>query len=138
MGERVNIQYSVDIDDLGGEVCRLMHEAFENLNAVNDGVPELVPREVMSLQTIKEIDEIRHVLRAVDERLNDAVNIINGYVSYKSEMISQEGIAAQVEHTRAHENGANLPDYDSMTETLTSLQERIGQFKSEDEANTQG
>ena len=35
MGERVNIQYSVDIDDLGEEVRRLMYNAYKNLNNIN-------------------------------------------------------------------------------------------------------
>lgn len=137
MGERVSIQYSVDIDELEEEVSRLMCSAFEKLNNANESAA--VPAgDTMSIRTIKKIDEIRQVLANVDIRLGDAVNLINGYISYKSEMISREGIAAQAEHTPAHQNGANLPDYDSMTESLTSLQERIGQFKSEDEANTQG
>ena len=137
MGERVNIQYSVDIDELEDEVCRLMCSAFQKLNDTYDSA--VAPtNDTMSLRTIKKIDEIRQELANIDIRLGDTVNLINGYISYKSEMISREGIAAQAEHTPQHENGANLPDYDSMTESLTSLQERIGQFKSEDEANTQG
>jgi hypothetical protein len=136
MGERVNIQYSVDIEDLGDEVCRLMCDAYENLNAVEEG-RRAPTNNVLSLQTIKEIDGVRQKLADIDIRLGDAVNIINGYISYKSQMINQQEIAAQVDdHDR--ENGAEPPDYNTMTESLTSLQERIKQFKNEDEAVNQG
>jgi hypothetical protein len=132
MGERVNIKYSVDIDDLGNEVCRLMCDAYENLNATSEA--GTVPADnVLSLQTIKEIDKVRQELADIDIRLMDAVNIINGYISYKSQMINQQGVAAQVDdHDR--ENGAEPPDYDTMTESLVGLQERIKQFKNENEA----
>ena len=136
MSERVNIQYSVDVEDLGDEVCRLICGAFENLNSVNQGVA--APGDnVLSLRTIQQIDEIRQQLGEIDIRLGDAVNIINGYISYKSQMINQQGIVAQVDdHDR--ENGAEPPDYNTMTESLTNLQERIKQFKNEDEAVNQG
>ena len=72
MGERVNIQYSVDIDNLGDEVCRLMCDAYENLNAANEAV--ITPtNDVLSLKTIQQIDEIRQQLGEIDTRLGDVV-----------------------------------------------------------------
>jgi len=136
MGERVNIQYSVDIEDLGEEVCRLICDAFEKLNSVNDGVvaPE---NNVLSLRTIQQIDEVRQQLGEIDNRLSDVVNIVNGYISYKSQMIGQQEIATQVDnHDR--ENGVDPSDYGPMTESLTNLQERIKQFKNENETVNQG
>ena len=136
MGERVNIQYSVDIEDLGEEVCRLICDAFEKLNGVNDGVvaPE---NNVLSLRTIQQIDEVRQQLGEIDNRLSDVVNIVNGYISYKSQMIGQQEIATQVDnHDR--ENGVDPSDYGPMTESLTNLQERIKQFKNENETVNQG
>jgi len=136
MGERVNIQYSVDIEDLGEEVCRLICDAFEKLNSVNDGVvaPE---NNVLSLRTIQQIDEVRQQLGEIDNRLSDVVNIVNGYISYKSQAIGQQEIASQVDNYD-RENGAGAADYESMTEKLMSLQERIRQFKNDDEAANQG
>ena len=136
MGERVNIQYSVDIGDLGEEVCRLICGAFENLNTVNTAIDPPVDN-VLSLQTIQQIDEVRQQLGEIDNRLSDVVNIVNGYISYKSQVIGQQEIATQVDnHDR--ENGADPSDYGSMTESLTSLQERIRQFKNENETANQG
>jgi len=136
MGERVNIQYSVDIEDLGEEVCRLICGAFENLNTVSAAI---TPPEdnVLSLQTIQQLDEIRQQLGEIDNKLSDVVNIVNGYVSYKSQAISQQEIASEVDNYD-RENGADPPDYESMTESLTNLQGRIKQFKNENETVNQG
>jgi hypothetical protein len=121
---------------LGEEVCRLICDAFEKLNSVNDGVvaPE---NNVLSLRTIQQIDEVRQQLGEIDNRLSDVVNIVNGYISYKSQMIGQQEIATQVDnHDR--ENGVDPSDYGPMTESLTNLQERIKQFKNENETVNQG
>jgi hypothetical protein len=136
MGERVNIQYSVDIDDLGDEVCRLMCDAYENLNRAA-GHADPPKDNILSLQTIQQVDQIRQQLAEVDNRLSDVVNIVNGYISYKSQVISQQEIATQVDnHDR--ENGVDHLGHESMTESLTNLQERIKQFKNENEATNQG
>jgi hypothetical protein len=142
MSERVNIQYSVDIEDLGDEVCRLICDAYENLNAINDSA-EAPANNVLSLQAIQKIDEIRQRLGDLDSRLSDVVNIINGYISYKSQVINQQEIGAEVDNQR-HENGEPTPDYDSVTESLanlpdlSNLQELLKQFKDENETADQG
>ena len=135
MGERVNIQYSVDIDNLGDEVCRLICDAYENLNRAAGRV---APPEdnVLSLQTIKEIDEVRQGLRDVGDRLGDAVNIINGYVLYKSQMIDQREAKTHVDDER-HESEAGAPVYEEAVESLVNLQEQIKQFKNDNEISPQ-
>ena len=133
MGERVNIQYSVDIDNLGDEVCRLICDAYENLNRTAGRVapPE---NNVLSLQTIKEIDEVRQGLRDVSDRLGDAVNIINGYVLYKGQMIDQRESKAHVDDER-HESETGAPAYEEAVDSLVNLQEQIKQFKNDNEVS---
>ena len=131
MGERVNIQYSVDIDNLGDEVCRLIGDAYENLNRVNDTA--VVPASnVMSLQTIKEIDDMRHDLSKINDRLTDALNIINGYIGYQSDLITQQSLASHADQQmgQAEEEEAEEP---SALEAVTNLQEQIKQFQNQNE-----
>ena len=140
MNQRVNIQYSVNIDDLGDEVSRLMCDAFEKLNKVNDDA--VAPTsDVLSLQIIQKIDKIRHDLSDVDIKLSDAINIINGYVAYKSDLISQQSIGALADK-QVEEHEAQSPDLssvtDSMTDSLSNLQEQLMQFQNEDEVSAQG
>jgi hypothetical protein len=134
MGERVNIQYSVDIDDLGEEVCRLICDAFENLNraAGRSAPPE---DNVLSLQTIQQIDEIRQQLGEIDTRLGDAVNIINGYVLYQSDLINQQQVGAQADE-QIREHDAQSVDPSSATDSLLNLQQQLAQFQNEDELST--
>jgi len=124
MGERVNIQYSVDIDDLGDEVCRLICSAFENLNSVNDGAtaPE---NNILSLRTIQQIDEIRQELGNIDLRLNDAVNLINGYIAYRTDVIDQQQTAAAAEQVQQ-------PEAADASSNLSDLRERVRELAYED------
>ena len=129
MGERVNIQYSVDIEDLGGEVCRLICGAFENLNTVNTAIDPPVDN-VLSLQTIQQIDEVRQQLADIDIRLGDAVGLINGYVSYKSQLIAGDEVSAQVDRDRAPPNSQNSTSSGGSS-ALAAFQEQIKDLQAE-------
>ena len=82
MGQRVNIQYSVELDDLQDEVNRLFSEATRELEMVQPigGAP------VAKLGTdgLDKIEFIRHRLAKVDIMLSDIQNIIEGYVRFKT------------------------------------------------------
>jgi len=82
MGQRINIQYSVDLDELVDEVGRLLQEAHTQYH-------ELWDREEawagLTNETIEKVDHIRQELTAVDHRLNDVVNIISGYLYYRAQ-----------------------------------------------------
>ena len=85
--ERVNIQYSIDLNELAGEVVRLLNRAsknattaatvdFENLKNVDE-------KNSLSLNTLTSIDLARKRLAAIDYALNDVSQIINGYLAFK-------------------------------------------------------
>ena len=128
MGQRVNIQYSIDIEKLPTEVTRLLESAYENLGDAHatwrlDDTP-------ISLETIEKIDKIRIRLADIDYLLNDVNQIINGYMAYKS----QESVATP-------------PDTLSTPEVESQLlEEQIEKFKNQlnhvedtsDEIATQG
>lgn len=124
MGVRVNIQYSVDIEDLGAEVGRLIGDAFINLNNVVDQIPGhgFSQPDVLSLKTIQTIDEIRQKLANIDIRLSDAVNLINGYVSYKSDVISKQQIAEEADQASQPQSeiGDNISDIRMRLQELAS------------------
>jgi hypothetical protein len=82
MGQRINIQYSVDMDDLVDEVGRLLQEAHTQYHGVWAGEDTWAG---LTNETIEKVDHIRQELTAVDHRLNDVVNIISGYLYYKAQ-----------------------------------------------------
>lgn len=83
MGQRVNIQYSVEIDELQDEVNRLFGNAIMELGKVQPvgGAP------VAKLGTdgIDKVESIRHKLAKIDIMLGDVQNIIEGYVRFKTQ-----------------------------------------------------
>ena len=83
MGQRVNIQYSVDIDDLQDEVNRLFSNAISDLN----NVLPVGGKPVAKLGTdgLEKIDFIRQRLARVDTMLGDVQNIVEGYVRFKTQ-----------------------------------------------------
>jgi len=78
MGQRINIQYSVDIDDLEKEVKRLLDNAYAHYGHVSDQCNNTTRTVLLSHQTLEDIDKLRLELSAIDHQLNDIVNII-GY-----------------------------------------------------------
>ena len=88
MGQRVNIQYSVDLDDLQEEVNRLFGKAIIELEKTCPvgGTP------VANLGTegLDKIDLLRQKLMKIDTMLGDIQNIISGYVRFRTEPPSQQ------------------------------------------------
>ena len=80
MGQRVNIQYSVEIEDLEAEVNRLFKAAMRNLDFKS-------PMGQLSLGTegMEQVDNLRRKLAKADIMLGDVQNIIEGYVRFKTQ-----------------------------------------------------
>jgi Mg2+ and Co2+ transporter CorA len=102
MGQRINIQYSIDIDDLPDEVSRLLQNATQELDKLsNSNITD-----PLSLSGLESISELRKGLANVDAVLQDVSAIVNGYLSYKvapsqpqqSEEIKHE-VTPQVEYS---------------------------------------
>ena len=85
MGQRINIQYSVEIDDLEQEIKRLLNNAYAHYGHVSDQCCTTTESVLLSHQTLENIDKLRLELSAIDHQLNDIVNIIGGYLSYRAQ-----------------------------------------------------
>lgn len=111
MGQRVNIQYSVEIEELQDEVNRLFGNAIMELDKVQPvgGAP------VAKLGTdgIDKVESIRHKLAKIDIMLGDVQNIIEGYVRFKTQSEPSREIPFQ--HTDKLE--------------VEELEDRIAKFK---------
>lgn len=110
MGQRVNIQYSVELSDLDREVNRLFDLAVKELEETamrwrRDSI-------VLDLSGIQMIDQHRQTLTRTDVALGDIQKIVQGYVQFKSAPPQQE----------------EVPDSPSEAEEL-ELQQKIVRFK---------
>jgi len=112
MGQRVNIQYSVELDDLQNEVNRLFGQAVKELEKMQPvgGAP------VAKLGTdgIDKIETIRTNLTKIDIMLSDVQNIIEGYVRFKTQPPPEREIPFQPDELEAN------PE---------ALQDKISKFK---------
>ena len=79
MNQRVNIQYSVDLEQLPQEVSRLLGIAFTKLRTTTTDGPDGVVNngEILSLASVETISTLRKSLAEVDYMLEDVTNIIN-------------------------------------------------------------
>ena len=89
MGKRVNIQYSVDLDDLEREVVRMIKETGNKLKGYGEDLGHLVglssDEQSLTLKTLKELTEYRVRVAKVDYMLEDITSIISSYIHYKLE-----------------------------------------------------
>ena len=124
MNQRVNIQYSVDLEQLPQEVSRLLGIAFTKLRTTTTDGPEGVVNngEILSLASVETISTLRKSLAEVDYMLEDVTNIINGYLSFKSR---------PPEQAPTPENIASI-DTSEFAEKLKEFQELVGNDENAD------
>ncbi len=84
MQERVNIQYSVELNDLSSEVARLLTKSLVEIQEIIKDCNELDQEETLNLKNSETIDAIRKRLAKADVMFADTNNIIKGYLSYKT------------------------------------------------------
>jgi hypothetical protein len=83
MPQRVNIQYSVEIDKLPETVSVLYDNAMLRMKRLNDTMLGLNP--ALDLEMIDQIDTIRLELAQIDIQLSDIDRIVKGYLSIKTQ-----------------------------------------------------
>tara|TARA_Y100000034_G_scaffold2159_1_gene2694 strand:+ start:544 stop:912 length:369 start_codon:yes stop_codon:yes gene_type:complete len=109
MGQRINIQYSVDIDELDVEVQRMMKETYTRYSSLQS-IYNSGDTTILSNEMLEKVDQFRVELAKIDHQLSDVSNIISGYLYYK---MQQNTAAAQ---------DAQMPAADD-------LESRIKEFK---------
>ena len=85
---RLTIQYTIEMEEIEGEVNRLIHKAISLLAEVAEKEPPT--DKMLSYVALDHLDEIRKNLNKIDHNLNDATNIIEGYLRYRSAQTAQE------------------------------------------------
>jgi len=93
---RVNIQYSVDIDEIPLEIQNLIQTTVvERLHAVVEGLSDLSCEDNPE-QALVTIDEARKALFSADERLSDLDGILRGYIVQRAALLqSQSEVQAE-------------------------------------------
>ena len=129
MSQRVNIQYSVNIEELPSELDRLSKLIDSELKqlssmALADGDEEVD----ISLQSIFNINEIRSKIASIDHSLLDVANIMNGYINYLTTPEKQED-----ENTENQEVESKLQQFksNSVRDTYDTVASQKSEFSKE-------
>ena len=121
MGQRVNIQYSVNLEDLPREIDRIATRSFgllKDLSEANTTVPE----NVLSLDAHAQFDQLRLGIAELDVSLGELNELIGSYLSYRTEQITKDPAAMAAP---PNTDPASMPAVDSMAE----LQAKMESFK---------
>ena len=133
MSQRVNIQYSIDIAQLPQEIKRLAKNVDSKLEIVGKTKLTKNNKEIISLESVKKIVELRQLLSEVDFNLMDIENIMTGYIRFQ--MTPQEAVVPE-QQTNDSSTHEIYPD----EELLDNLEAKIKNFKntlSENNTNDQ-
>jgi len=87
MTQRVNIQYSINLDDLPTEVDRIFRVATQQLSEIT--LPQEDPTGLLDAAALKSIAQTRRELASLDHILNDLSGIISSYVEYEIAQLNQ-------------------------------------------------
>ena len=110
MGERVNIQFSVDINELPDEVNRLFGRAVSRIQDLGAGWGK--PYVGLDLGGMEQVEMLRARLSQIDSMLADVENIVSGYVTYKT----QPAVPPAAEHTPTDDLEQALREFQRQTE----------------------
>ena len=96
MIKRVNIQYSIDLEDLPAEVDRIYAGAkdiFDNLS-----LPDASGKGILTADVLKELDKTRRQLTYLDHALSDVSGIVGSYVEYElSNLTTNKMVPPEIE-----------------------------------------
>jgi hypothetical protein len=124
---RVNIQYSIDLQDLPEEVSRLIDNSTSFLEVALEDSQYLSEKEDhLTLKTLEEINSLRMSLSKVDYILDDITKIVGGYLRMTMDPSTEEA-----QTTQRHEDPSPTnPFVDSAgTETtISELQQKLSDF----------
>jgi len=125
MSQRVNIQYSIKLDELADEVKRLLEKVQTNLETLSAG-DIAVGGNLLSLETLRGITQHREDLAEIDHRLLDVMNIVSGYISFHT----NETYNTQREQVVQQTSQDPTP-----TQTLETLEDKLQLFRTSLEDN---
>jgi hypothetical protein len=116
MGQRVNISYSVELDELDIEVQRLLKSALVEIQYVVGECNMIEQSAPLTVSNCALIDKIRQKMAKADIIFNDTTNIINGYLNYKS--------TSQPQHTKL-DDATDDADFNELKEKIQNFKHSV-------------
>jgi len=96
---RINISYSIEMEELDSEIGRLIARSQETLQAATIEFIRVADQEsYLDVSTYESIDDLRQSLAQVDHALNDINSIINSYNIYQLNQLNGSSPQPNEEH----------------------------------------
>lgn len=125
---RVNIQYSIDLDELPEEVERLLNKCYLQLRASNDLIAHITDKnDLISVATLEDVNELRLQLAKSDHILDDLTKIMSGYM--RMSIGAPNDITANAPQTAPIPNNPFVAQAPPQS-TIDELQEKLHNFAS--------
>ena len=104
----INIQYSIDMSELPGEVDRLYSKALKEFESID--FPKVNKKDILDHSTAKKADQIRQKIAKLDLILLDIQSIVNSYIEYEISNNNQESQDVPQMHQMN-----NMPDFSNIS-----------------------
>ena len=106
--QRINIQYTIGLDELPTEVTRVYNKSVEQIRNIQ--LPDFSDEEILSSSVIKIIDEARQNLAKADLMLSDVQSIVNSYVEYEMSLTAEKSQPLTATPEMMDEDTGQSPD----------------------------
>ena len=108
MLKRVNIQYSIDLDELPSEVDRIYANAKNVFSSLS--LPGETGEDILTADMLKKIDDTRRELTNLDHILSDVSGIVSSYVQYELSLRDDEYQQTLPEPQHSVEHVVEMPE----------------------------
>ena len=111
---RVNIQYSIDLEELPTEVERMLFKVTDCIEgAASEGRTLENHDDLLTISTLNKISDLRLCLSRADLILEDMVKIIGGYLKMNMDRDAQpqQPPATQQQHAASHGHQETAPPH---------------------------
>jgi len=108
MSKRVNIQYSIDLDQLPSEVDRIYVNAKNIFSSLS--LPDEAGKDILTADMLKKIDDTRRELTNLDHILSDVTGIVSSYVQYELSLRDGEQQQIPPEPEQSAEHVVEMPE----------------------------
>ena len=128
MSQRINLQYSIDVEELESETHRLITKVTNTINQLSEianSFCQNTSNNCLTLSAAEEVENIRRSIVTIDHQLSDISNIVKGYISFKTST-PEENTTQEVKEVVTETEPDELYGDDKI---VSDIQKRIQEFK---------
>ena len=130
MGQRITIQYSIDLEDLESEVGKMIKQVSQKLEGCGEDLEHTVglgSSENLSLRMLGELIDMRERIGKIDYTLVDISNIISSYVQYAAQPPQQPEVQSpelsESDLEAAKEKLQQIPKVEQLQEAIENFKQ---------------